>query len=310
VRKVYPDDAEHIVAWLAQRVQRPQDKINHALVLGGKMGIGKDTILEPVKRAVGPWNFLEIFPQQLLGRFNPFVKSVILRISEARDLGDVNRYQFYDHLKAYTAAPPDVLLCDEKHLREHSVINCCGVIITTNYKTDGIYLPEDDRRHYVAWSDLDKKDFTTDYWNNLYHWYEHSGTEHVAAYLANLDISEFNPKAPPTKTQAFWEIVDASRAPEDAELADALDLLGKPDIVTVSQVARRTSETFAEWLLDRRNSRRIPHRFEACGYVAVRNDHRQTGVWVIEGKRQVIYAKASLTLRERIVAAQRATGAR
>jgi hypothetical protein len=27
------------------------------------------------------------------------------------------------------------------------------VIITTNHKTDGIYLEPDDRRHYVAWSD-------------------------------------------------------------------------------------------------------------------------------------------------------------
>jgi hypothetical protein len=114
VRKVFADDADHIVTWLAHRVQRPQEKINHALVLGGKQGIGKDTILEPVKRAVGPWNFAEVSPQQLIGRFNGFVKSVILRISEARDLGDVNRYQFYDHMKSYTAAPPDVLLCDEK----------------------------------------------------------------------------------------------------------------------------------------------------------------------------------------------------
>ena len=43
--------------WLAHRVQRPEDKINHALVLGGAMGIGKDTIIEPVKHAIGPWNF-------------------------------------------------------------------------------------------------------------------------------------------------------------------------------------------------------------------------------------------------------------
>ena len=84
---------------------------------------------------------------------------MILRVSEARDLGDVNRYEFYDHMKAYTAAPPDVLRVDEKNLREYSVFNCCGVIITTNHKTDGIYLPADDRRHFVAWCDLDKEDF-------------------------------------------------------------------------------------------------------------------------------------------------------
>ena len=44
VRAIYPDDADHIVKWLAHRVQRPAEKINHALVLGGAQGIGKDTL--------------------------------------------------------------------------------------------------------------------------------------------------------------------------------------------------------------------------------------------------------------------------
>ena len=90
----------HHLYWLAHRVQRPQEKINHALVLGGAQGIGKDTLLEPVKHAVGPWNFHEVSPQQMLGRFNGFLKSVILRVNEARDLGDVDRFAFYDHMKA------------------------------------------------------------------------------------------------------------------------------------------------------------------------------------------------------------------
>ena len=60
--------------WLAHRVQRPEEKINHALVLGGSQGIGKDTALEPVKHAIGPWNFFEVSPQQMLGRFNGFLE--------------------------------------------------------------------------------------------------------------------------------------------------------------------------------------------------------------------------------------------
>jgi hypothetical protein len=176
VRRVYPENAEHIFDWLAQRLQRPQEKINHALVLGGSQGVGKDTLLEPVKRAIGPWNFSEVGPQQLLGRFNGFVKSVILRVSEARDLGDIDRYAFYDHTKVYTAAPPDTLRVDEKHLREYSVLNVVGMIITTNHKSDGIYLPADDRRHYVAWSSLTKDDFSPEYWNDLYRWYNDGAT--------------------------------------------------------------------------------------------------------------------------------------
>ena len=194
VHKVFPDDAEHIIKWLAHRVQRPDIKINHALVLGGDQGIGKDTILEPVKHAIGPWNFQEVSPQKMLGRFNGFLKSVILRVSEARDLGDVDRFAFYDHLKAYTAAPPDVLRVDEKNLREYNILNCVGVLITTNHKTDGIYLPADDRRNYVAWSDCRKTDFANSYWNRIYRWYDNGGDRHVAAYLAELDHFNLRPK--------------------------------------------------------------------------------------------------------------------
>jgi hypothetical protein len=50
-------------------------------------------LLEPVKHAIGPWNFQEALPAQVLGRFNGFLKSVILRINEAHDLGEFDRFR-------------------------------------------------------------------------------------------------------------------------------------------------------------------------------------------------------------------------
>ena len=186
-----PEAAAHIVRWLAHRVQRPHEKINHGLVLGGGQGIGKDTLLEAVKQAVGPWNFHEISPGHLLGQFNSYAKSVILRVNEARDLGHIDRFTFYDHTKIYTAAPPDVLRVNEKNLREYYVFNCVGFILTTNHKTDGIYLPADDRRHFVAWSPRTKEEFSRTYWSKLWDWYSHGGFGHIAAYLAELDLGRF-----------------------------------------------------------------------------------------------------------------------
>jgi hypothetical protein len=306
VHHVYaPEDARHVIRWLAHRVQRPQEKINHGLVLGGEQGIGKDSMLEPVKQAVGPWNFHEVSPTHLLGRFNSFVKSVILRVNEARDLGEVNRFSFYDHTKIYTAAPPDVLRVDEKHLREHYVFNVLGFIITTNHKTDGIYLPADDRRHFVAWSNRKKEDFMPEYWNRLWRWYQHEGGfGHVAAYLSELDLTDFDPKAPPPKTPAFWDIVAANSAPEDAELADALDALGNPDVVTLQQLIANAPAETAEWLMDRRNRRAIPHRMERCRYMPVRNPDAADGLWKLKAGRQAIYAKVSLTPQEQLEAAK------
>jgi len=301
---VYGSDVAHIIKWLAQRVQNPQIKINHALVLGGAQGIGKDTLLEPVKSAVGPWNFTEVSPTQVLGRFNGHVKSVILRVSEARDLGDVDRFGFYEHMKTLTAAPPDVLRVDEKHTREHAVLNVCGIVITTNNK-DSLHLPADDRRHFVAWSSRTKEEFGPDYWNDLYRWFARGGTEIVADYLATLDLAGFDPKAPPPKTEAFWQLVDSSRAPEDAELADALDRLGNPAAVTLAAVIVRAAPEFSDWLRDRKNRRKVPHRFNECGYVPVRNPDASDGLWKIAGKRQAVYARRELSPRDQIEAATR-----
>jgi uncharacterized protein DUF5906 len=308
LHRIYPDDAEHIARWFAHRVQRPDEKINHGLLLGGSQGIGKDSLLEPVKYAIGPWNFTEVSPAHLLGRFNGFVRSVILRVSEARDLGDVNRFAFYEHMKTYLAAPPDVLRCDEKNLREYSVPNVCGVIITTNHKTDGIYLPADDRRHYVAWSDATKEDFTPDYWTSLYRWYEDEGYWNVAAYLTQMDLTGFNAKAPPRTTGAFHAIVDANRAPEDAELADTLDEIARAGApvtaVTIPMLVAAAATDFQSWLQDRKNRRVIPYRLENAGYVQVRNDAARDGLWKIRGKRQVIYARNDLSAADRLKAAR------
>jgi hypothetical protein len=251
-----------------------------------------------------------VSPNQVLGRFNGFLKSVVLRVSEARDLGEFDRFQLYDHMKANTAAPPDVLRVDEKNLREHPIVNCCGVIITTNHKTDGIYLPADDRRHFVAWSDRTKEDdrFQGNYWNDLWSYYENGGRGHVTAFLLQRDISKFNPKAPPPHTPAFWAIVDANRAPEESEMADALDKLGNPNAVTLAQIQNACTDSFADWLGDRKNRRIIPHRLEQCRYVPVRNPDADDGLWKIGGRRKAVYAKATIPLRDQIAAAQMLTG--
>lgn len=304
LQRVYPDDHEHITMWLAHRVQRPEEKLNHALVLGGPQGIGKDTLLEACRRGVGPWNFREVSPPVLMGRFNPFVKAVIMRVSEAHDLGEVSRFAFYEHLKTYTAAPPDVLRVDEKNIREYVVPNVCGVVVTTNNR-DGVYLPPDDRRHYVAWSPLTKYDFEPDFWKRFWSWYLEGGIWHVVAHLQALDLANFDPKAPPPKTPAFWQFVDANRSPEDAELADALEDLGNPEAVTLGQIGEAAqTEAFRLWLGERKNAWAVRKRMEAVGYVSVRNPHTKDGVWKIAGRRQAVYARQELAPRDQIAAAR------
>jgi hypothetical protein len=282
-------------------VQRPEIKINHALVLGGDPGIGKDTILVPVKEAVGPWNFAETNPTRVLGRFNGFLKNIIIRVSEASDLGEFERIAFYEHTKAYTAAPPETLLVDEKNIREYQVLNVCGIIYTTNNK-NGLYLPPDDRRHYVAWSERKQHEFNEGYWNDFHAWLENGGSAAVAAHLHELDLAGFNSKAPPRKTTGFWAMVSANQAPENSEMADTLDKCHRPDAITLSTIRYNAIDSsFRDWLDDRKNARRIPHRLEECGYTSVRNpDSDADGRWRIMGRRETIYANKNLSPEQRL----------
>jgi hypothetical protein len=303
VHRIYPEDAEQLIRWFAHRRQHPEVKVNHCLFLGGGSGIGKDTLLQPVRVAVGHWNCQTVSPTVLLGRFNGFLKSVMLVISEARDLGEINRPQFYEHLKGITAAPPSVLLIDEKNTHPYNVPNLVGVVLTSNHKVGGIYLPPDDRRTYVAWSCLTLDDFEPNYWNSIWNYYETGGYEAVAAYLQEYDLSDFDPAAPPPKTRAFWEIVAASSAGEQGDISDIAEQLGNPHALTINDLQRHASDAdFVTWIKDRRNRRIVASLLEKCGYVPVRNSEAKDGLWKIGNRRQVVYAKENLTIREQLAA--------
>ena len=193
-----------------------------------------------------------------------------------------------------------------------------GFILTTNHKTDGIYLPAEDRRHYVAWSDLKQEEFPPGYWNTLWRFYADGGFGHVAAYLTEFNLSGFDPKAPPPKTPTFWEIVNVNIQPEDAELADVIDSLGKPDpnnpnsiippnAVTLPELIAAATGEVGEWIANRGNRRALPHRLERCGYTAIPNSNAKDKLWKCNGARVSVYARVDLSPEERTAAAEKKT---
>ena len=209
-------------------------------------------------------------------------------------MGDVSRFELYERMKSYLAAPPDVLPCNEKYIKQHYILNCMGAIITTNHLTDGIYLPAEDRRHFVAWSDCKQSDFPAGYWNKIYKWYDNGGDRHVAAYLDSLDISDFDPKAPPPKTPAFWSIVNANRTTEEGEMADIIDALGTPDaitkapvtpdVLTIDMILEKAGENYAnhdfeDWTRDRKNRKAQP---QARSLRLSRGDQSRRQGWDVE----------------------------
>jgi hypothetical protein len=183
------------------------------------------------------------------------------------------------------------------------------MIVTTNHLTGGLYLPSDDRRHFVAWSEIQREEFPEQYWRDFWAWYKSGGIWDVVAYLRGLDLTGFDPKAPPPQSDAWWQIVNASAAPEDTELGDLIAKLGSPPVLTLEQLAEAAKDgrqyDLLQDLTDRKRRRLIPSKLERCGYGAVRNPDRDDGLWWLKGHRVSFYGQRNLTTRELISAVRK-----
>ena len=157
------------------------------------------------------------------------------------------------------------------------MLNVIGVIITTNHKVGGLFLPPDDRRHYVAWSTVEPSAFRRGHWAKYWARLNAGGAEAVADHLRALDLSRFNPKAPPPHTQAFWEMANAMRSEEESEMDDIIESLGRPKALVIGDLIGRASTlnryAFVEFLKDGKNARQTALFLEDCGYRRLSNPH-------------------------------------
>ena len=78
----------------------------------------------------------------------------------------------------------------------------------------------------------------------------------------------------------------------------------RPAVVTIAMVVGKASSELRTCLEDSRYRRQVPHRFEACDYVPVRNIDVKDGKWVINGKRHIVYGQKDISPSARIKAAQ------
>lgn len=228
IKKLWPDEYEHFFDWAALMLQQPEQKINHGIVMAGAQGIGKDTALHPLRYGVGMWNATEIDPDALSSNYNGFVQAVLLVINEVRPHDEDHKASnFYNQLKPYLAAPPEMLAMDMKYQNTIYVRNVCHVILTTN-EALRMYIPPEDRRLYVMTSPLPdpkrNKVFENDYFSRLWAFLEGSGTDSVINWLLKRQVKSFNFKEAPPMTVGKKQIIDSANQVRRTEIDDIFDL--------------------------------------------------------------------------------------
>ncbi len=237
---------EHHLQFMAYTLKHPEDKINHILILGGMEGTGKDFLLQPLIEAMGDYS-TTIEGDDLLSNHNEYLLSTKhLHINET-ELGDHREAKAISNkLKPIAAAPPRTLRMNPKGITAINVTNILNATMTTNSQIP-IQLNGPSRRFYAAWTDLSIRDENDEmipawieYWNDRWNWMNKGGYEYCIHYLLNeVDISKFNPGAPPPMTDFLRNIREASKSPVQQTIeAFIRNRIGafQSDLITASEI--------------------------------------------------------------------------
>ena len=213
-----PSEREHLLDVLAHKYQHPAVKINHAILLAGLPGSGKDTLLAPFFNAVcgpGRANFALVDTKTLESQFTYAFESEIMLLNELRPDEFRDRRALENKLKPIIAAPPEYLEINRKGLHPYYAVNRMLVVAFSNFR-DAIALSKDDRRFFVLWTDAAPMSPAAA--AALWGWYAAGGYAAVAGLLARRDVSAFNPGATPFVTDAKGCMGEASMSPPESWL--------------------------------------------------------------------------------------------
>lgn len=239
-----PAAVNHVMSFLAFMVQYPGERINHALVIQGEQGIGKDTIIHTMERVFGVHNCSQVTLQHVESQFNDWLFGKQLIVFQ--EMLAAGRRGIYNKLKTYITDP--IHTVNTKHIQLQRLPNRANYIFLTNYK-HALSLDPGDRRMWVWYSKMAPKSPT--YYDDYYRWLKDKrNIDAVCHYLLNYDLSKFRASAPPPMTDAKSALLEASAGEVEQFLKQSIesgtwpmgcDLVSVPHLYAALRQISRTS---------------------------------------------------------------------
>jgi hypothetical protein len=190
-----------------------------------RQGLGKDSMMNPVKAALGKGSFREELSSSLTSNFDYAIETKLLILGETAH-SHFTAKDFANKLKQIMSDPPPSLPINKKFLSVYHVQNRLAVILFSNDENP-IPLELDQRRVHVV-NRLHAAVETPGYYQKLYAWFNNGGTELAASYLLGLTLTdteqeEFKGNAPESADKAALEQlnIDPTRAALEALILDA-----------------------------------------------------------------------------------------
>lgn len=204
---LFGNEAKNVIDWLAWNLQNPGIKGNWQMLwFSIREGVGKDTVLSPVRFAMGGHNCTDVSPQQLESQFNEYLlNGTCLVVLQELDIGD--KQKVANDLKvlcADTSAPTISVNVKNKTIIEAA--NTFGLISLTNNRNP-IYINKNDRRHHMIEvnsrriSDSDWPGGEKGFFTAIRQYYASGGLQVIGDFLYSRDISGFDPHNLPPATE-------------------------------------------------------------------------------------------------------------
>ncbi|MDX8501947.1 DUF5906 domain-containing protein [Mesorhizobium sp. VK4C] len=211
-----PGDAERrwVLQYLAHLIQRPAAKIKSAIVLQSRQGVGKNLLVQAVKRMFHENDVREVYGGVLGERWQAELGNVRLLALDELQIDDLKAA--YNRLKRW--ATEEIQSVERKGIDAFNVRTPRGIIIMTN-SDKPMAIEHDDRRLFVCKVEATKREDM--YYRQLVD--VGLSDESVAAfkhYLLNLDLSNFDANAEPPRTGAKEELIRASASVPEQIIAE------------------------------------------------------------------------------------------
>lgn len=215
-------EREHLFDIMAYKLQRPDVKINHAVLHGGTQGCGKDTMWAPFLWAVcGPGlkNRGLLDSNTINGQWGYALESEILIINELKEPEAAQRRALANNLKPIIAAPPEMLSINRKGLHPYDMVNRLFVLAFTN-ESIPLTIDSQDRRWFAVWSHAPK--MSDGDGRALWDWFKAGGFQRIAGWLYRRDVSKFNPGAAPAWTEFKHNLVEHGMSMAESYLVELI----------------------------------------------------------------------------------------
>lgn len=225
VARLIPEqfEREHVLDTLAFKLQHPGVKINHAILLHGTQGCGKDSLFAPFLWAIGGKSLTNVSivkNEEINRQFEYFLEAEVIVFNELYQNETADRRALENRLKPIIAAPPEYLMMDRKHEHPIEVQNQFLVLAMSN-RRDAISLSKEDRRWFVCWTSAPRMAQADSI--ALWAWLESGGREAVAGWLMARDVSAYDPAATPPWTEAKETMLGAGRSLGESWLVEMIE---------------------------------------------------------------------------------------